>query len=120
MTLTIHIKPDQIEVLPEAMKVGGVTKRASSYVYIIPPTYTVENFGFINFEQLNPMGELWKILTQQIKGRYSLKSMYALVITWKQQRRLDTKTRIHFVTRPVSSAESVRLKHLLNDVVMSV
>ena len=40
MTLTIHIKPDQIEVLPKAMKGGGVTKRASSTVYIIPSTYT--------------------------------------------------------------------------------
>ena len=35
---------------------GGVTKRASSFIYIIPSTYTGEIFGFINFEQLNPMG----------------------------------------------------------------
>ena len=49
MTLTIHIKPDQIEVLPEAMKVGGVTKQASSYVYIIPSTYTGENFGLLTY-----------------------------------------------------------------------
>ena len=31
--------------------------------------------------------------------------MYALEITWKLQRRLDTKTRIHCVIRLVSSAE---------------
>jgi len=41
--------------------VGGVTKRASSFIYIIPSTYTGENFGFINFEHLNPMGELYHI-----------------------------------------------------------
>jgi len=35
---------------------GGVTKRATIFVYIIPSTYTGEIFGFINFEQLNPMG----------------------------------------------------------------
>ena len=35
---------------------GGVTKRATSFIYIIPSTYTGEIFGFINFEQLNPMG----------------------------------------------------------------
>ena len=29
------------------------TKWASSYIYIIPSTYTGENSGFINFEQLN-------------------------------------------------------------------
>ena len=34
---------------------GGVTKRASIFVYIIPSTYTGEIFGFINFEQLNSM-----------------------------------------------------------------
>ena len=34
-----------------------------------------------------------------------MKSMYALEITWKQQRRLDTKTRIHCVIRLVNSAE---------------
>jgi len=44
-------------------KGGGVTKRASSFIYIIPSTYTGEIFGFINFEHLNPMGELWQILT---------------------------------------------------------
>ena len=32
-----------------------------------------------------------------------MKSMYALVIIWKQQRRLDTKTLIHYEIRPVSS-----------------
>ncbi len=42
--------------LKESMKGGGVTKRASSSVYIIPSTYTGEIFGFINFEQLNPIG----------------------------------------------------------------
>jgi hypothetical protein len=63
MTLTIHLKPDQIEALSEAMKGGGVTKRASSFIYIIPSTYTGYIFGFINFEHLNPMGELWQILT---------------------------------------------------------
>ena len=31
-----------------------------------------------------------------------MKSMYALEIIWKQQRRLDTKTLIHCVIRPVS------------------
>ena len=35
---------------------GGVTKQASSFVYIIPSTYTGEIFGFINFKQINPMG----------------------------------------------------------------
>jgi hypothetical protein len=28
----------------------GATKRASSFIYIIPSTYTGEIFGFINFE----------------------------------------------------------------------
>ena len=45
--ITIHLKPDQIEDLPEAMKGGGVTKRASSFKYIIPSTYTGENFGLL-------------------------------------------------------------------------
>jgi hypothetical protein len=34
----------------------GVTKPASSFIYIIPSTYTGDIFGFINFEQLNPIG----------------------------------------------------------------
>ena len=42
---------------------AGVTKRASIFKYIILSTYTGEIFGFINFEHLNPMGELWQILT---------------------------------------------------------
>ena len=42
------------------VKGGGVTKRASSFIYIIPSTYTGDKFGFINFEHLNPMGELWQ------------------------------------------------------------
>ena len=54
--ITIHLKPDQIEDLPEAMNGGGVTKRASSFIYIFPSTYTGDIFGFINFEQLNPIG----------------------------------------------------------------
>jgi len=37
-----------------AMKGDGATKRASSFIYIIPSTYTGEIFGFINFEELNP------------------------------------------------------------------
>ena len=45
----IHLKPDQIEALHEAMKGGGVTKRASSSVYIIPSTYTGENFGLLTY-----------------------------------------------------------------------
>ena len=62
----IHLKPDQIEALHEAMKGGGATKRASSFIYIIPSTYTGKKFGFINFEQLNPMGIMAKIdLTNQ-------------------------------------------------------
>ena len=32
----------------------GATKRASSFIYIIPSTYTGEKCGFINFEELNP------------------------------------------------------------------
>ena len=35
---------------------GEATKQASSFIYNIPSTYTGEIFGFINFEQLNPMG----------------------------------------------------------------
>ena len=35
---------------------GGVTKRASSFIYIILSTYTGKKFGFINFELLNPIG----------------------------------------------------------------
>jgi hypothetical protein len=35
---------------------GGVTKRSQSFIYIVPSTYTGKNFGFINFEQLNPIG----------------------------------------------------------------
>ena len=31
--------------------------------------------------------------------------MYALETSWKQQRRLDTKTRIHYEIKPVSFAE---------------
>ena len=48
------------------MKGGGATKRASNFIYIIPSTYTGEIFGFINFEQLNPMGIMAKTdLTNQ-------------------------------------------------------
>ena len=35
-------------------KGGGVTKLASSFIYIIPSTYIGEKCGFINFEELNP------------------------------------------------------------------
>ena len=53
MTLTIHLKPDQPEALAERINEGGgITKRASSFRYIIPSTYTGHNSGFINFEQL--------------------------------------------------------------------
>ena len=41
-------------------KGGGGTKRASSFIYNIPSTYTGEKFGFINFEELNPMGIMAK------------------------------------------------------------
>ena len=44
----IHLKPDQPEALPEAMKGGGATKRVSSTIYNIPSTYTGENFGLLN------------------------------------------------------------------------
>ena len=37
------------------MKGGGTIKRASSFIYIIPSTYTGKIFGFINFEKLNAM-----------------------------------------------------------------
>jgi hypothetical protein len=48
MTLTIHLKPDQPEALPERINEGGgVTKQASSSVYIIPSTYTGEIFGLL-------------------------------------------------------------------------
>ena len=47
MTLTIHIKPDQIEVLPEAMKVGGATKQASIFVYINPINLHGGDFRFV-------------------------------------------------------------------------
>ena len=43
----IHLKPDQIEALHEAMKGGGATKRASRLIYIIPSTYTGEKFGLL-------------------------------------------------------------------------
>jgi len=47
-------------------KGGGATKRSSSLIYIIPSTYTGEKFGFINFEQLNPMEIMGKTdLTNQ-------------------------------------------------------
>jgi len=36
--------------LKESMKGGVVTKRASSFIYNIPSTYTGEIFGLINFE----------------------------------------------------------------------
>jgi len=35
-------------------KGSGVTKLASSFIYIIPSTYIGEKCGFINFEGLNP------------------------------------------------------------------
>ena len=39
---------------------------SGSPIYIIPSTYTGEKFGFINFEQLNPMGIMAKTdLTNQ-------------------------------------------------------
>ena len=31
------------------MKVGGATKRASNFVYIIPSTYTGEIFGLLTY-----------------------------------------------------------------------
>jgi len=40
--------------------VGGVTKRESSFIYIIPLTYTGEIFGFINFEKLKCKGNYGK------------------------------------------------------------
>ena len=48
------------------MKGGGATKQASSFIYIIPSTYTGVKFGFINFKQINPMGIMVKTdLTNQ-------------------------------------------------------
>lgn len=45
---------------------GGGTKRVSSTIYNIPSTYTWEKFGFINFEQLNPLEIMGKTdLTNQ-------------------------------------------------------
>jgi hypothetical protein len=39
----IHLKPDKTEALPERINEGGgATKRASSFIYIIPSTYTGE------------------------------------------------------------------------------
>jgi hypothetical protein len=63
MTLTIHLKPDQIEALPEAMK-GGWGHKTGIMLYIYHPInlHGIE-IRFLNFEHLNPMGELWKILT---------------------------------------------------------
>jgi hypothetical protein len=63
MTLTIHLKPDQIEALPEAMK-GGWGHKTGIKLYIYHPInlHGIE-IRFLNFEHLNPMGELWKILT---------------------------------------------------------
>ena len=57
--LSIHTKPGMLalreqyplsQCLKESMKGGWATKRASSFIYIIPSTYTGEKFGFINFE----------------------------------------------------------------------
>ena len=58
------LKYDQPKTLLKRIDEGGwPTKLAPSFTYIIPSTYTGENFGFTNFEQLNPMRELWQILT---------------------------------------------------------
>ena len=46
-----------------------------------------------------------------------MKSTYALEITWKQLRRLETKTLIHCVTRLVSSAGSVQMKEQMSYIV---
>ena len=55
-----------IYILNQTRKGGGATKRASSFIYIIPSTSTGEIFGFINFEQLNPIGIMAKTdLTNQ-------------------------------------------------------
>jgi len=35
--------------LIEVMKGGWVTKRASSFIYIIPSTYTGEKFGLLKY-----------------------------------------------------------------------
>jgi len=46
----IHQKPDQPEALPERIdEGGGPTKRASSFIYIIPSTYTGEKFGLLTY-----------------------------------------------------------------------
>ena len=48
------------------MKGAGATKQASSFIYIIPSTYTGEIFGLLNFEKLNAMGIMAKTnLTNQ-------------------------------------------------------
>ena len=50
------LKYDQLKTLLKRINEGGwATKLASSFTYNIPSTYTGEKFGFINFEQLNPM-----------------------------------------------------------------
>ena len=89
-----------------AMKGGGATKRASRLIYIIPSTYTVENSGFINFEQLNTKAIMANTNLTNQRQVFVEEVCTALEITWKLQRRLDTKTLIHYVIRLVSSAES--------------
>jgi len=66
MTLTIHLKPDQIEALPEAMK-GGWGHKTGIKLYIYNPiNLHGSEIRFLNFEQLNQMGIMTKTdLTNQ-------------------------------------------------------
>ena len=50
MTLTIHLKPDQIEAMPERINEGGWGhKTGIKLIYIIPSTYTGEIFGLLTY-----------------------------------------------------------------------
>ena len=53
---------EQRQGLKESMKGGGTTKRAPSYIYH-PINLHGGEIRFLNFEHLNPMGELWQIQT---------------------------------------------------------
>ena len=60
----VHLKPDQTKSVPERIKEWGVgAQNGHQALYITSHQPTRGRNSVLNFEQLNPMGELWQILT---------------------------------------------------------
>ena len=84
-------------------------------LYISSHQPTRGRFWFVNI--FNQGKELWQRQTKPIKDRCLLRSMYALETTWKQLRRLDTKTREDLKGMKWIDSESESNNDLFNKII---